>query len=112
MESKQDSKQLDYVALFNRPRTEAGPACTDFFEQGAREWFGTSNCIGHDSRICFGINYYPTLEDAMAAHHVIVERGDTYNGGWFHGMPCGRESNWDRKHPETGEVVAFAVTTR
>jgi len=103
---------LDYVALFNRPQTKEGPAYTAFWEGGAKAWFGTENCVGHDSRICFGINYYPTLADAEAAHEVVTERGDTYNGGWFHGMPCGRDSSFDRKHPETGEVVAFAVTTR
>lgn len=111
MENKQPSTELDYVALFNRPQSKQGPASYVFCPDGPKHWFGTENCIGSDSRTCFGINYYPTEQDAMAAAKVVAERGDTYNGGWFHGMPCGRDSTWDRKHPQTGEVVAFAVTT-
>lgn len=62
-----------------------------------------------DSRICFGINYYDSEETAMKADTIIRERGDTYNGGYMHGMACGRDRNWDKKD-KNGKTL-FAVTT-
>ena len=46
-------------------------------------------------RICFGIDYFDSLEAAQAAHEAVRAAGRTYNGGWFDGMPCGRDAAFD-----------------
>jgi hypothetical protein len=48
-----------------------------------------------DSRICFGIMYFATEADAQKAHEYVRAKGFTYNGGFFHGMPCGRDPSFD-----------------
>ena len=48
-----------------------------------------------DSRICFGIEFFDSEDKAHAAHLVSRLQGNTYNGGWFHGMACGRDSSFD-----------------
>ena len=48
-----------------------------------------------DSRICFGIEFYDSEEKAFYATLVTQLQGNTYNGGWFHGMACGRDSSFD-----------------
>lgn len=65
--------------------------------------------VKQDGRICFGIDYYATEEDAQVAAAIVREQGRTYNGGYFHGMPCGREEHRDYVDPETGKKL-FAVT--
>ena len=49
----------------------------------------------YDVRICFGIAFYELEEDANRATELTKKRGNHYKGGWFHGMPCGRETTWD-----------------
>lgn len=65
--------------------------------------------IDTDVRICFAIAWYATEKEAKAAGAMAHENGDYYNGGWFHGMACGRDKNWDRRD-ERGNVIAFAAT--
>jgi hypothetical protein len=48
-----------------------------------------------DSRICFGIEFYDSEEKAHIAHLISRMQGNTYNGGWFHGMACGRDTSFD-----------------
>lgn len=48
-----------------------------------------------DSRICFGIEFYDCEAKARFAALVTRLQGNTYNGGWFHGMPCGRDKSFD-----------------
>jgi hypothetical protein len=62
-----------------------------------------------DSRICFGISYFTTKADAAAFDRFVAKRGDTYNGGWLHGKPCGRDQTWDHVDPVLGQL--YAVTT-
>lgn len=62
-----------------------------------------------ESRICFGIEWFATESEADTAHDLIRGRGDTYNGGFFHGMPCGRDKGHDRDHPELGKIYAVTV---
>jgi hypothetical protein len=69
------------------------------------------NAIDHDSRICFGIVWFATEGEADAAHKFVRKRGDYYNGGYMHGMACGRDSSYDKRN-EAGEVTAYAVTKR
>lgn len=60
-----------------------------------------------DVRICFGIAWYASEEDAELADAETRKRGNTYNGGYFHGMNCGREGSWDRVREG---VKQYAVT--
>lgn len=62
----------------------------------------------YDSRICFGIAYFTTEADAALYAEHVRQRGDTYNGGYFHGMPCGREKTRDYIDPDLGPL--YAVT--
>lgn len=83
----------------------------------------THKPVRSDSRICFGIKWFLTEEEAQAFAAYIRERGDTYNGGWFHGMACGRDESFDyviteaHEKLEAGEPVLpvgthlYAVTT-
>ena len=48
-----------------------------------------------DSRICFGIEFYDSEEKAGYATLITKVQGNTYNGGWFHGMACGRDTSFD-----------------
>jgi len=52
-------------------------------------------CKDIDSRICFGIHFYDSEEKAHIAHLVSRMQGNSYNGGWFHGMACGRDTSFD-----------------
>ena len=56
---------------------------------------GMPGFVRHDSRICFGIDYFDSEENAQAAHVAVRASGRTYNGGWFDGMPCGRDTGFD-----------------
>jgi hypothetical protein len=60
-----------------------------------------------DSRICFGIYYFASEDDAQ--RWAEAHKGSTYNGGWFHGMPCGRDKTWDHVDRDTGQQL-YAVT--
>lgn len=68
-----------------------------------------NQAIDRDERICFGIVWFATAELADAYHDEVRAEGRTYNGGYFHGMACGRDTSWDKKD-EAGNVTAFAVT--
>ena len=63
-----------------------------------------------DSRICFGIAYYTSEADADAMGLYVARAGQTYNGGFFHGMQCGRDKGFDYVDDTLGPL--FAVTTR
>ena len=60
-----------------------------------------------DVRICFGIAWYASEEDAQKADEVTRKQGNTYNGGFYHGVICGREESWDR---EVDGKKRYAVT--
>jgi hypothetical protein len=64
--------------------------------------------VKRDSRICFGIAYFTSEAEADAYAAYVRERGYTYNGGWFDGMPCGRDITFDHMDPKLGPL--FAVT--
>ena len=53
------------------------------------------NIVRLDSRTCFGISFFLSEEEAQAYAAEVRERGETYNGGWFHGMACGRDETFD-----------------
>ena len=62
--------------------------------------------VKYDARICFGIEYYKSDEDARrVADAVAPER---YNGGINHGSLCGRNPSWDKDSEEHGRL--YAVT--
>lgn len=64
--------------------------------------------VKRESRICFGISYFATEAEAETYAAQVKAAGRTYNGGFFHGMPCGRDKAFDHVDPVHGQV--FAVT--
>lgn len=62
--------------------------------------------VMRDERISFGIKWFLTEEDAQA--YAKAHSGATYNGGWFHGMSCGRDKSWDMEvkpcHHERNDI--------
>jgi hypothetical protein len=61
------------------------------------------------SRICFGIHYYASEAEAQRAAELVRASGATYNGGYMHGVPCGREPHHDHTDKESG-LQLYAVT--
>ena len=55
------------------------------------------NATDFESRICFGIIWFKTEEEAIEYGKLTNLLGITYNGGFFHGMPCGRDKTWDNE---------------
>lgn len=51
-----------------------------------------------DWRCAFAVAWYPTEREADVAGRIVRERGDTANGGWFHGTPLGRDPSFDGQH--------------
>lgn len=51
--------------------------------------------VRKSSRTCFGIEWYATEAEAETRAAQIRERGDRYNGGYYDGMPCGRDTSLD-----------------
>jgi len=64
--------------------------------------------VKREQRICFGIAWFATEADADAYAAEVRKAGRTYNGGFFHGMPCGRDSGWDHTDGEGRRL--YAVT--
>ena len=62
-----------------------------------------------DSRSCFGIYFFKTIQEAEGYHKLVVARGDTVNGGYFHGMQCGRAKEFDHKDAVLGQLYAVRV---
>ena len=74
-----------------------------------RDVLKTSNkVLKSDGRICFGIEWFGSEEDAMERDKEVRAAGRSYNGGFFHGMSCGRDSSFDYEDKELGKL--FAVT--
>lgn len=63
--------------------------------------------VDRDSRICFGISFFLSEKEADEYAKFVKEQGYTYNGGYFDGMPCGRDKSFDRV---VGEQKQYAVT--
>lgn len=64
--------------------------------------------VRRDSRICFGIAYFVDEKEADAYAAWVEARGLTYNGGFFHGMACGREKG--RDYTDKDGARFYAVT--
>jgi hypothetical protein len=61
-----------------------------------------------DARTAFAINWFQSEADAQAFAADVKRRGATYNGGWLHGRPCGRDETWDYVDENLGKL--YAVT--
>lgn len=61
-----------------------------------------------EGRNCFGIAYFTSEADAQEYADEVRRQGLTYNGGFFHGKPCGRDETWDHVDAEHGQL--YAVT--
>ena len=65
------------------------------------DWF-------YDGRICFSVLYFDSLSDAELIAEKVKEKRSSYNGGWFDGMPCGREPA--RDYQDADGIKWYAVT--
>ena len=65
--------------------------------------------VKEDGRICFGIVWFTTEADAVAYGKYSGAVGNTYNGGYFHGMSCGRDKGFDHVDPVLGPLFAATV---
>lgn len=61
-----------------------------------------------DIRIAFAIAWFLDEEKAITYDAHVRREGYTYNGGWFHGMACGRDISWDTKTDDGRKL--YAVT--
>lgn len=52
--------------------------------------------VDSEQRICFGIKWFATKAEADDYAKQVRAAGLTYNGGYFDGMPCGRNESFDR----------------
>ncbi len=68
------------------------------------------NPVKHEGRICFGIDYFTSARAAEIYGAMVTLRGDTYNGGWYDGMPCGRAPCFDYKDDVLGPLFAVTVS--
>jgi hypothetical protein len=48
-----------------------------------------------EGRAAFGIKWFDSEEKANAYAEIVRREGRTYNGGYFHGMSCGRDESFD-----------------
>lgn len=62
--------------------------------------------VKFDSRTCFGLAWYTTEADAARAGQAERDAGHTVNGGFLHGMPCGRAPEHDHVDPALGQLYA------
>ncbi len=65
------------------------------------------NIHHRDIRICFSIAYFTDEKDAEA--YAETTKGATYNGGFYHGQPCGRDKSWD--YTDRLDGVKYYATT-
>jgi hypothetical protein len=65
------------------------------------------NFADRESRICFGIAWFDSEDEAARYHRHVRNQGLAYNGGWFDGMACGRDKSFDKDGPN-GRL--YAVT--
>lgn len=84
-----------------RPFCPDNPMCQQYAE--------LPTPVKTDSRICFGIKYFASEAEASQYAEWVKARQLTYNGGFYHGMPCGRETVWDHIDKESGQQL-YAVT--
>lgn len=61
-----------------------------------------------DSRIAMSVMWFTKESEANEAGKIITEQGNYYNGGWYHGMLCGRETRFDYVNEQN--VQLYAVT--
>ncbi len=65
--------------------------------------------VAEEARICFGIEWYDSEAEADERSKEVAAEGRKYNGGYFDGMSCGRETRFDMIDEKTGKKL-FAVT--
>ena len=64
-----------------------------------------------ESRTCFGLEWFEQEADAENRGAEVRDAGQTVNGGYMHGMECGRHSTakaFDYTDAETGKRL-YAV---
>ena len=66
-------------------------------------------CARREQRICFGLAWFDTQAAAKKYAAKVRDAGRTYNGGYFHGSPCGRNPGFDYFDANLGKRL-YAVT--
>lgn len=66
------------------------------------------HAVKHDVRICFALVFFKGAEIANLAGEQSQLAGNTYNGGWFHGMSCGRDKSFDYVDKDHGQLYAVS----
>lgn len=61
--------------------------------------------VKSEQRICFGISWFATESEADGYAKEVQRQGRTYNGGYFHGMSCGRAKEFDTDDKEHGQDI-------
>lgn len=93
------SKQTVLTAL------EAGATLQTLFRYFEKyEKPAHADCV---ERSCFGLFWFVKEDDAETYAAFVRHKGLTYNGGFFHGMKCGREKQFD-KETENGKLYAVS----
>ena len=64
--------------------------------------------IDHQSRISFAIDFYDDEEEAEREGQKVRDAGETRNGGFYHGQPCGRDPAFDAAYADGKK--GYAVT--
>lgn len=101
----------DAVALANQYFSSKGIDLTDAERRALsiRLFKIAGEPADRDSRSCFGVYYYDSEMKADVASLAVRLRGDSYNGGWFHGMPCKRDKSFDEKNKDGVNLYAVTV---
>jgi hypothetical protein len=58
-------------------------------------WAALATAAKQEERRCFGIAWFATEAEAQVFAQAVRALGRTYNGGFFHGAPCGRNPGFD-----------------
>jgi len=67
-----------------------------------------AGAVRYDGRVSIAIFWFKDEADADRYGDSVRKSGSTYNGGYFHGKPCGRER--ERDYTDKDGVRWYAVT--
>lgn len=87
-------------------------AYTDLTKEEQQEMRELEARSVYSGRISMAVRYFSSEADADRYGELVRKTGATYNGGWFHGSPLGRDRGYDHT-PANGEhagVPQYGVT--
>lgn len=65
--------------------------------------------VKSESRVCFGIKWFDSEADAVTFGEWVTGSGQRYNGGFYDGMLCGRDSAFDFTDADGRRLFAVTV---